>query len=160
MKMTTPNYLSAANLVGFIFILQVVPMFVNGLAIRHEPIVNTERHLCNEQQLSGNVVGDKHLLCDQPHDSTSGKSTICEAYRQCDEQPFGTPTGDPVVVKMSSQSDALQREAANYKKHKTTPTTVRTMTWILKICLCSCWTITNHSHKRKVYLLWKREPMS
>lgn len=66
--------------------------------------------------LSNDVVGDdtrQYLLAGNPVKSTSGKSVIYKAF-QADED--GLPKGDPLTVKMSSNWEALEREADNYTK--------------------------------------------
>lgn len=67
--------------------------------------------------LSGQVIGDesaKYLLCENPKESTSGKSFIYEAYRQ--DANSGAPIGDPLVVKITSNTEALEREVQNFKR--------------------------------------------
>jgi serine/threonine protein kinase len=51
------------------------------------------------------------LLSGTPIKSTSGKSQIWTAYRSDDD---GLPTGEPVVVKVSAVTDAIERELNNY----------------------------------------------
>lgn len=66
--------------------------------------------------LNKDIVGDdarQYLLAGKPAQSTSGKSTICKAYRADDE---GLPTGEALTVKMSKNWEAIQREADNYSK--------------------------------------------
>lgn len=66
--------------------------------------------------LSNDVVGDdtrQYLLAGKPTKSTSGKSVIYKAFK-ADED--GLPQGEPLTVKMSTNWEALEREADNYAK--------------------------------------------
>lgn len=80
------------------------------------PIKELQRRARVEKDLTGEVVGDddrQYLLSGRPQKSTSGKSNIFKAYR-ADEN--GLPVGEPVLVKISSNWEAIQREYDNYKK--------------------------------------------
>jgi serine/threonine protein kinase len=59
------------------------------------------------------IVGNKYALTDKLRESTSGKSKICEALRL---NAVGQPIGKPVTMKISSNSEALERENDNYIK--------------------------------------------
>ena len=66
--------------------------------------------------LSGEKVGDEtrqYLLAGKPDKSTSGKSKIYKAYRG---DVDGLPTGPALTVKMSTNWEAIEREADNYSK--------------------------------------------
>lgn len=66
--------------------------------------------------LSKDVVGDdtrQYLLAGRPTKSTSGKSSIFKAFKSDDD---GLPQGEPLTVKMSTNWEALEREADNYAK--------------------------------------------
>ena len=66
--------------------------------------------------LTNEVVGDdtrQYLLAGKPTRSTSGKSLIYKAFR-ADED--GLPKGEPWTVKISSNWEAIEREADNYAK--------------------------------------------
>jgi serine/threonine protein kinase len=67
-------------------------------------------------ELSKDVVGDdtrQYLLAGKPTKSTSGKSTIYKAFASDDD---GLPIGEPLAVKMSTNWEALEREADNYAR--------------------------------------------
>jgi len=67
--------------------------------------------------LTEQTVGEgKYMLVNYPRRSTSGKSLIYTAFRADKE---GLPTGKRVVVKLTPNENALQREYYNYK-HVTT----------------------------------------
>lgn len=66
--------------------------------------------------LNKDVVGDdsrQYLLAGKPVKSTSGKSVIYKAYRSDED---GLPQGDALAVKISSNWEAIEREADNYSK--------------------------------------------
>jgi serine/threonine protein kinase len=66
--------------------------------------------------LSKDVVGDdvrQYLLAGKPRKSTSGKSMIYKAFASDED---GLPKGDPLAVKMSTNWEALEREADNYAR--------------------------------------------
>jgi Protein kinase domain len=66
--------------------------------------------------LNKEVVGDdarQYLLAGKATKSTSGKSTIYKAYRSDDD---GLPSGEALTVKISTNWEAIQREADNYAK--------------------------------------------
>jgi hypothetical protein len=68
------------------------------------------------KDLSGLTFGGgKYLVSGTYKLSTSGKSLIWKAYRA---NFRGEPTGDLITLKMSSDTDALRRECANYEKLK------------------------------------------
>lgn len=67
-------------------------------------------------ELTGEVVGDdenKYLLSGRASKSTSGKSLIYKAYIADNDM---LPKGDSVLVKISGNWEALQREYDNYGK--------------------------------------------
>ena len=67
--------------------------------------------------LTEQTVGEgKYMLVNYPRRSTSGKSLIYTAFRTDKE---GLPTGKRLVVKLTPNENALQREYYNYK-HVTT----------------------------------------
>ncbi|GKY91213.1 hypothetical protein MPSEU_000094000 [Mayamaea pseudoterrestris] len=69
-----------------------------------------------EYNLSGDIIGDDenlYLLCGVPNKSTSGKSLIYTAYVADDDI---LPKGEQVLVKISKNWEALQREYENYGK--------------------------------------------
>lgn len=66
--------------------------------------------------LTGDIVGDdenKYLLAGKPIKSTSGKSQLYKAYKADDD---GLPTGSALLVKISKNWEAIEREAENYAK--------------------------------------------
>jgi hypothetical protein len=66
--------------------------------------------------ITGEVVGDddkQYLLTSQVAKSTSGKSRIYKAYLADDD---GLPCGEPVLVKLSKNWEAIEREHDNYGK--------------------------------------------
>jgi serine/threonine protein kinase len=67
--------------------------------------------LSAHEQLTGEVIGDKWLLSDDSKESTSGKSDIYKAFRR---DVNGNPQGDPVIIKISPNTEALERESQNY----------------------------------------------
>lgn len=68
------------------------------------------------KDLTGLTFGNgKYLVSGSYKLSTSGKSLIWKAYRA---NFRGEPTGDLITLKMSSDTDALRRESANYEKLK------------------------------------------
>lgn len=68
--------------------------------------------------LNGESIGQdvKYLLAGSPIKSTSGKSLIYRAYR-ADEYglPVGDVENDAITVKISSNNEAIEREANNYR---------------------------------------------
>jgi len=71
-----------------------------------------------EYGLNGETLGEggKYLLSGQPIKSTSGKSLIFKAYRgDEDGLPLGDVERDALTIKLSSNNEALEREASNYK---------------------------------------------
>lgn len=69
-----------------------------------------------EKGLNGDVVGSDdamYLLCGRPTRSTSRKSNLYTAYRADDD---GLPTGEPVLIKLSRNYEAIERENDNYGK--------------------------------------------
>jgi serine/threonine protein kinase len=68
--------------------------------------------LLAHEQLTGEIIGDKWLLSDDFKESTSGKSYIYKAFRS---NGNGNPQGDPVIVKISPNTEALERESQNYE---------------------------------------------
>jgi Protein kinase domain len=70
----------------------------------------------NVFDLSKDVVGDDarhYLLAGKPTTSTSRKSQIFKAFEADSD---GLPQGDPLTVKMSTNWEAIEREADNYAK--------------------------------------------
>jgi serine/threonine protein kinase len=67
--------------------------------------------LSAHEQLTGEIIGDKWLLSDDFKESTSGKSYIYKAFRS---NVNGNPQGDPVIIKISPNTVALERESQNY----------------------------------------------
>lgn len=68
------------------------------------------------KDVSGLTFGSgKYLVSGTYKLSTSGKSLIWKAYRA---NFRGEPTGELITLKMSSDTDALKRECANYEKLK------------------------------------------
>jgi serine/threonine protein kinase len=63
------------------------------------------------EQLTGEIIGEKWLLSDDFKESTSGKSYVYKAFRS---NVNGNPQGDPVIVKISANTEALERESQNY----------------------------------------------
>jgi len=64
--------------------------------------------------VNGKTVGNGlYLLCGKPQRSTSGKSNIWSAYRS---DSNGMPMGDKLTIKVSSNYDAIEREADNYNR--------------------------------------------
>lgn len=64
--------------------------------------------------VNGKTVGNgAYLLCGKPQRSTSGKSNIWSAYRS---DSNGMPMGDKLTIKVSSNYDAIEREADNYNR--------------------------------------------
>jgi serine/threonine protein kinase len=74
-------------------------------AVRALPLQHTN------EQLTGEIIGEKWLLSDDFKESTSGKSYVYKAFR-CNVN--GDPQGDPVIVKISANTEALERESQNY----------------------------------------------
>ena len=71
-----------------------------------------------EYGLTGETLGEngEYLLSGQPVKSTSGKSLIFRAYRgDSDGLPIGQVEKDAITMKMSSNKEAIEREAANYQ---------------------------------------------
>lgn len=70
-----------------------------------------------EKGLTGEVIGDAHanlyLISGRPTKSTSGKSNLYKAYRA---DLDGLPVGDPVLIKLSRNWEAIERENGNYGK--------------------------------------------
>jgi len=64
--------------------------------------------------LNGRTIGTgRYLLSGKKNRSTSGKSQIWSAYKANSE---GTPTGDRLIIKLSTNFEALKRENENYNK--------------------------------------------
>jgi serine/threonine protein kinase len=62
-------------------------------------------------EVIGNYQGNQYLLAGRATKSTSGKSVIYKAFVANDD---GLPTGDAVLVKISNNWQALEREHDNY----------------------------------------------
>jgi serine/threonine protein kinase len=92
-------------------------LFANGKSKPQQvSFKQLQRQAAKENDLTGEVVGDdtnQYLLSGKPQKSTSGKSYIYKAYR-ADED--GLPVGDPVLVKISNNWEALEREEENYRR--------------------------------------------
>ncbi|GFH61419.1 hypothetical protein CTEN210_17895 [Chaetoceros tenuissimus] len=72
------------------------------------------RDLKLQYGVNGKTVGNgKYLLAGKPQRSTSGKSNIWSGYRADKD---GLPTGDKLTVKVSTNFDAISREADNYNR--------------------------------------------
>jgi serine/threonine protein kinase len=82
---------------------------VRALPLRHNH--HKMSALSAHEQLTGEIIGDKWLLSDDFKESTSGKSYIYKAFRS---NANGNPQGDPVIIKISSNTVALERETQNY----------------------------------------------
>jgi len=65
-----------------------------------------------EYALTGEVIGDgKYLLVGKPKQTTSGRSFLWTAYRKSED---GSPMGDELAVKISSDVEAMKHEHENY----------------------------------------------
>jgi hypothetical protein len=101
---------------------QTVPAKANG---RTQPsnaspavvsLSELQRQAKLEFALTGEVIGDddrQYLISGRPQKSTSGKSRIYKAYKANED---GLPTGDSLLIKLSSNTEAIEREASNYAK--------------------------------------------
>jgi serine/threonine protein kinase len=70
-----------------------------------------------EYNLNGDVIGDdsrQYLLAGKATKSTSGKSQIFKCYKA--NPVDGLPVGDALTAKISSNWEAIEREAANYNR--------------------------------------------
>jgi serine/threonine protein kinase len=70
-----------------------------------------------EYALNGDVIGDdsrQYLLAGKATKSTSGKSQIFKCYKA--NPVDGLPMGDALTAKISSNWEAIEREAANYNR--------------------------------------------
>jgi serine/threonine protein kinase len=79
-------------------------------------IIELQRRARVEYDLTGEFVGDdakQYLLCGKPTQSTSGKSKIYKAFLS---DADGLPTGESLTVKLSTNWEAIEREAGNYDK--------------------------------------------
>lgn len=75
-----------------------------------------QRKARQEKNLNGEVIGDdsrQYLLSGKPTQSTSRKSVLYKAFKADGD---GLPTGTPVLVKVSKNWEAIEREAANYNR--------------------------------------------
>lgn len=81
------------------------------------PFTELKQRAAKEKDLTGQVVGDdndQYLLSGTPMRSRSGRSSlIYKAYRS---DADGLPRGKALTVKLSSNFEALDREARNYAK--------------------------------------------
>lgn len=80
------------------------------------PLPALQRQAKLDFDLTGEIVGDddrQYLLSGEVQKSTSGKSRISKAYEANQD---GLPTGDSVTVKISSNMEAMDREANNFAK--------------------------------------------
>ena len=68
-----------------------------------------------EDTLSDRLVGEKFVLGGNPKQS-SGKSFIYEAVPHDPKSGQPIPGEDPVIVKLSRNTEALEREAKNYER--------------------------------------------
>lgn len=62
---------------------------------------------------TGEELAERYLLCSDEQQTSSGKSTIYKGYPKC--QDTGEPIGEAVVIKVSDNTEALEREHENYK---------------------------------------------
>jgi len=67
----------------------------------------TAETLASHDDLTGEVLGEKYLLCKDAKESTSGKSSIIKAYPMCGDTK--QPNGDQIVLKVSNNVEALER---------------------------------------------------
>lgn len=69
-------------------------------------------------QLNGDTIGleDEYLLANKPERSTSGKSSIWEAYKTDDSTGLPPSNAAPVCLKVSTNLEAISREYENYRK--------------------------------------------
>lgn len=69
-------------------------------------------------KLTGDTVGleDEYLLASKPERSTSGKSSIWEAYRASESTGLPIENAVPICMKISDNLEAISREYENYRK--------------------------------------------
>ncbi|CAB9502083.1 protein kinase PAK 3 [Seminavis robusta] len=97
----------------------------NGAAAPAKPAAEDEKELRQRRVqaqrtygLSGETLGEngQYLLAGQPMKSTSGKSLIFRAYRGDDNGlPIGDVDTDAITIKISTNSESIEREAGNYR---------------------------------------------
>jgi hypothetical protein len=65
-------------------------------------------------EITDQTLGNgRYILAGQAIPSVNGRSMIQTAYRST---PIGTPTGEPLIIKISSNTEAMKREHDNYQK--------------------------------------------
>ena len=77
-------------------------------------LADVQKKAKKDFELTGDMVGDEsqqYLLAGKPRKSTSGKSVIYKAYPSDDD---GMPSDEPVLIKLSSNFEAIDRENDNY----------------------------------------------
>ena len=92
------------------------PQFSEQANGRKVSMQELQRRARVEKGLTGEVVGDdtrQWLIAGKPARSTSGKSKLYKAYRADTD---GLPVGEPVLVKISNNKEAIEREARNYSR--------------------------------------------
>jgi len=84
-----------------------------GSSKRRKPLTRV-RSSVSLPDLSGNTIGNgKFLLAGDAVSSVNGRSYIQTAYKA---SPLSKPIGHPLIVKFSSNVDAMKREYMNYEK--------------------------------------------
>ena len=65
-------------------------------------------------EITDQTLGNgRYILAGQAIPSVNGRSLIQTAYRS---SPIGIPTGEPLIIKISSNNQAMKREYDNYQK--------------------------------------------
>ena len=65
-------------------------------------------------EITSQTLGNgRYILAGQAIPSVNGRSMIQTAYRST---PVGTPTGEPLIIKISSNTEAMKREYDNYQR--------------------------------------------
>jgi serine/threonine protein kinase len=65
-------------------------------------------------EITDQTLGNgRYILAGQAVPSVNGRSLIQTAYRS---SPVGTATGEPLIIKISSNTDAMRREYDNYQR--------------------------------------------
>jgi len=65
-------------------------------------------------EITDQTLGNgRYILAGKAIPSVNGRSMIQTAYRST---PLGTPTGEPLIIKISSNTEAMKREYDNYQK--------------------------------------------
>lgn len=84
-----------------------------GSSRRRKPLTRV-RSSVSLPDLSGKTIGNgKFLLAGDAVSSVNGRSYIQTAYKA---SPLNKPVGNPLIVKFSSNIDAMKREYVNYEK--------------------------------------------